>query len=144
MDKVLNRYYIAFWLLSILIGVAGEYNWLPTGLHADNVRIIYCYQVVGILLAASLVPVSLKLFNWMLVKKISRMSAFDALKRYGTFSILRLGLLAIVVVFNLLSYYLILSTTCILCACIALLASLFCIPSDRRLREELHISNDVK
>jgi hypothetical protein len=141
-NSVLKRFYIVFWLLPILICIAGEFNLLPTGSKVDSFRSVYISEVTGILLTAALVPVSLKLFHWMLINKLDSYSFPDALKRYGRLSIIRLAMLALVVVFNLISYYLILSTTCILCACIGLSASLFCIPSDRRLREELHINKE--
>jgi hypothetical protein len=144
MNSLLSKCYIVFWLLPILIVILGECNWIPTGNNAADVRATYYYEVVGILLTAALVPISLKLFHWTMVKKIDTLSFPEALRKYGIVSILRIGLLALVVVFNFLAYYLALSTTCILCSCIGLVASLFCIPSDRRLREELHITTDTK
>ena len=44
------------------------------------------------------------------------------------------------VIINILTYYLTLSNTGLLCALITLTASLFCIPGEKRLREELHIN----
>jgi hypothetical protein len=96
------------------------------------------------MLAVCLVPISLKLFQWTIAKKIDTLSIEAALAKYGKTSIIRLGMLALVVVFNLIAYYLITSTTCLFCAAIALAMALFCIPSDRRLREELHLTNNDK
>lgn len=41
-----------------------------------------------------------------------------------------------------LTYYGMLSTTGLLCALIALTASLFCLPGEERLRRELHIERE--
>jgi hypothetical protein len=144
-NKTLHKCYIVFWLLPILIGLGGEFDIIPNGgLFTGNAAFVYGYQFMGILLAVCLVPVALKLFQWTLVKKIDTLPFADALRKYGKTSIIRLALLAVVVVFNLIAYYLIASTTCLFCAAIALAMSLFCIPSDRRLREELHLTTNDK
>lgn len=144
-NKTLHKCYIVFWLLPILIGLAGELDIIPNGaLFTDKPEFIYGYQFAGILLAVCLVPISLKLFQWTIAKKIDALSIEAALAKYGKTSIIRLGMLALVVVFNLIAYYLITSTTCLFCAAIALMMALFCIPSDRRLREELHLTNNDK
>ena len=143
-ERLLSRFYMVFWALPILVVAAGEFNWLPTGDYAGNFMTNYCLEFAGILLAATLVPVSLNLFHWTLLKKIDKLPFDRALLLYGRMSIIRLSLLAIITIFNLISYYLVMSTTCMLCACIGLVASFFCIPSDRRLREELQITTDKK
>lgn len=140
-NKTLNKCYITFWLLPILIAVGGELDIIPNGgAFSTNMAFVYGYQFVGILLAVCLVPVALKLFEWTMAKKIDNMSFPDALKKYGKICVLRMAMLAIVSVFNLIAYYLIASTTCLFCTAIALAMALFCIPSDRRLREELHLT----
>lgn len=63
-----------------------------------------------------------------------------ALKRYVQWNIVRLGVLEVAIVVNLLCYYLTLSSTGNLCMLIGLTASLFCLPSEKRLRNELHIA----
>lgn len=144
-NKKLNKCYIVFWALPILIAVAGEFNIIPNGgAFTNNVAFVYGYQFAGILLACSLVPIALKLFQWTMEKKVDNMSFPTALKKYAKINIIRIGMLGLVSVFNLIAYYLIASTTCLFCAAIALAISLFCIPSDRRLREELHLISTDK
>lgn len=138
-NALLGKLYMVFWILPILICALGETDVLPTGQYAGDVRVTYYMEVVGILLAASLVPVSLKMFHVILIKKIDNLSLPEALKRYRLISVGRLFLLTLVSVYNLLAYYMVLSTACILCACIALVASFLCIPGDHRLRSDLHI-----
>lgn len=58
--------------------------------------------------------------------------------------IVRLGVLEVAIVVNLLCYYLTLSSTGNLCMLIGLTASLFCLPSEKRLRNELHIAKEEK
>lgn len=139
-NKTLNKCYIIFWVLPILIVVCGELNIIPNGgAFVANAAFVYGYQFMGILLAVCLVPISLKLFQWSMEKKVDKLAFPVALRKYGKICIIRLAMLALVSVFNLIAYYLIASTTCLFCATIALAMSLFCIPSDRRLREELHL-----
>ena len=87
-------------------------------------------------------PVSLKLFSWVLTKQIDVVAITDALRLYVLWSGVRLALLAIPVVAGFLTYYMVLSNKGVLCALIALTASLFCLPGEKRLREELHIDKE--
>ena len=140
--KILKIVYIAFWAAALLLVVIGESGILPVGIQADNVRTVYMLETVGILLTAIFVPLSLKLFSLMLTRKIDRLTFPVALKQYMLWSVVRLTLLEFVVVFNFESYYLTLSTTGLLCGLIGLTASLFCLPSERRMRSELHITKE--
>lgn len=100
------------------------------------------FETLGILLTALCIPLSLKLFSLVLKKKIDQMTITLALKCYVQWSIVRLGILEVAIVTNLLCYYLTLSTTGNLCMLIGLTASLFCLPGEKRLRNELHITKD--
>ena len=66
----------------------------------------------------------------------------DALRLYVLWSGVRLALLAVPVLAGFLTYYMILSNKGVLCALIALTASLFCLPGENRLRKELHIDKE--
>ena len=122
--------FVYFWLLPVL------------GAYAGDVRAAYFAETVTILLTAVLVPVSLKLFSWMLTKKIDVVAITDALRLYALWSGVRLALLAMPVLAGFLTYYMMLSNKGVLCALIALTASLFCLPGENRLRKELHIEKE--
>lgn len=138
----LNISYIFFWVLPAFLLGAGEFELLPVGSLADNAQATYYFETFCILLTALCVPLSLKLFSLALKRKIDRMTIVLALKRYVQWSIVRLGILEISIVASLLCYYLALSSTGNLCMLIGLTASLFCLPSEKRLRNELHITKD--
>ena len=114
------------------------------GIHLLEPDEIYYFETVGFLLTALCVPLSLKLFSLVLKKKIDHMTITLALKRYVQWNIVRLGVLEVAIVVNLLCYYLTLSNTGNLCMLIGLTASLFCLPSEKRLRNELHIAKEEK
>lgn len=122
--------YVIFWAVAILLVVGGETELLPVGLFADDVRTSYYFETIGILLTAINIPFSMKLFSLVLTRKIDNLTFPVALSRYAVWSHIRLGLLAIVVVYNLLCYYMTLNSTGALCALCALTASFFCLPSE--------------
>lgn len=131
-----------FWILPILLVILGETGGDWVGMYAGNVRVTYLAETISILLVAVNVPVSLKLFSWMLVRKIDTVSLPDALRLYLLWSSVRLILLAIPVLAGFFTYYMMLSNKGMLCALIALTASLFCLPGEERMRRELHIHRE--
>ena len=111
-------------------------------MYAGDVRVTYMAETVSILLAASCVPIALKLFSWVLIRKIDVVTLPEALRLYALWSGVRLALLAIPVLAGFFTYYIMLSSTGALCALIGLTASLFCLPGEGRLRKELHINKE--
>lgn len=138
----LNISYVLFWVLPAFLLGAGEFELLPVGIFADDMKAVYYFETVGILLTAACVPLALKLFGMVLRKKIDNQPLLVALQCYVKWSNIRLGLLEVTIVLNLLSYYLTLSNTGNLCMLIGLTASLFCLPSEKRLRSELRITKE--
>lgn len=131
-----------FWMLPILLVIFGETGGSWVGMYAGDVRAVYFAETLTILLAASCVPVSLKLFSWVLAKKMDVVGISQALRLYTFWSGVRLALLALPVLAGFLTYYMMLSSKGVLCALIALTASLFCFPGEERMRRELHINKE--
>ena len=131
-----------FWLLPILLVILGETGGDWVGMYADDVRATFFAETIAILLAAICIPVSLKLFSWVLVKKIDIVAISEALRLYVLWSGARLAILALPVLAGFLTYYMTLSNKGLLCALIGLTASLLCLPSEERLRKELHINKE--
>lgn len=137
--KKLRFEYILFWIVPVLLIAAFEIDLFPVGVYADNQGIRYGWETASILLTVLVVPVSLKYFNVILKKKIDHLSIPDALNQYVTWSSIRLLAFAITALFNLVVYYLTLGNIGSLCALIAFTASVFCIPGEKRLRDDLNI-----
>ena len=125
--------FISFWLLPVIWIIVGETGGDWVGIYAADVRTTYFAETLSILLVAACVPVSLKLFAWVLTRKIDKVSLPEALRLYSFWSKVWVGLAV---------YYLTLSNKGLLCAFIALTASLFCLPGEGRLRKELHINKE--
>ncbi|MDL2212677.1 hypothetical protein LJC72_05985 [Bacteroides sp. OttesenSCG-928-D19] len=149
MEEKINRairnlkiQYFALWLLPLLLIVLFETNILSEGVYADNPELQYLWETIGILVVIACVPLSLKLFSFVLKKQIDDLSFLKALSSYELWSGIRLLILGFAVLLNVLIYYFTLNNIGGFCALIGLTASLFCYPSEKRLREELHITND--
>lgn len=136
---LLKGYYIAFWLIPLFWVVMGEMDAMPVGELVDDKTGSFFFEAACILLTAICVPLSLKLFNLVLTRKIDTYTFPVALSRYTLWSLVRLGILEFGVLVSLFGYYFTLSSTGALCACIGLTASFFCLPSEKKLREELRI-----
>ncbi|MDR0961057.1 MAG: hypothetical protein LBM62_00640 [Mediterranea sp.] len=137
--KRLRTIFVAFWAIAVLLIIIGEVwgdNW---ALFAGNARAAYYGETAVILLTAACVPVSLKLYAWVLARKIDKVAFEKALPLYLRWNMVRMALLALPLLSGIVIYYLILSSTGLLCAAIALTASLFCVPGEKRLRRELYI-----
>ena len=137
----LKRNYAYLWFAALLIVILGETGGFNlTCAYADNVRAVFFTETIVILLTACCVPAALKLFAWVKQKKIDvNASTEQALNQYVTWSCIRILLLTIPVITGVIGYYLMQSSSCILCTCIAFTASLFCIPSEKQLRKDLMI-----
>lgn len=140
--RFLRMSYVIFWIVPVVFMLVGEISDDLMGEYADNVRVMYYAETLSILLTAICIPLSLKLFAWVLYRRIDRASITSALQLYVFWSGIRLVLLLLPLLAGFLTYYVMLSTTGLLCALIALTASLFCLPSEERLRRELHIERE--
>lgn len=137
-----KSFYTLFWLLPIAMVVVGETSDTWTGIYADDANATYLGEITVIILTITGVPAALKLFSWVMTKHIDRTPIEEALRLYVIWSGVRIALLALPVLSGLAVYYTALSTQSLLCACIGLIASLFCIPGLKRLKQELHIEHE--
>ncbi len=129
-----------FWMLPMCGIVVGETGNEWVGSCAGEVLFTYYIETFCILLTAICVPLSLKIFASQLKHKIDKERLPEALSLYRNWSLYRLLLLSLPVLTGVTLYYLTMSNTGMLCASISLVASLFCWPSENRMRKELHIS----
>ena len=127
------------WVVPLLIGITTELDTPWVGAFAGDVRAAYGVETLVILLTVACVPLALKLFAWVLARRIDTAGIDQALRLYGIWSTVRALLLFLPALGGFLGYYLLLSNKCLLCGLIALVAMLFCVPGQKRLRNELHI-----
>ncbi len=137
----LRRLYAYYWFLALLLLAYGESGACAyEGVLADNVRAVYIFESVVILLTAVCVPCGLKLFAVKLRRSISQCTdTHRALHLYTVWSSIRLLLLALPLLAGIVCYHSCQSSTGLLCAAICLLASLLCIPGTTRISNDLNL-----
>ena len=139
--STLKRNFAYLWFAALFIIILGESGGFSlTGAYADNVRVVYFTETIVILLTACCVPAALKFFAWVKKRNNSTDVSIDtAIHQYVMWCSIRIVILAVPIIFGIIGYYLMLSTSCILCACIGLTSSLFCVPSEKQLKKDLLI-----
>ena len=135
--------FLGVWTAPLLLVVLYETGLYQEGMIAGNAQMEYILQSVSILLTIGLIPFALRMFNLNLVKRIKELPLQQALKSYQTWSLLRLALLFVPAIMALSFYYLTMNTTNLFCACMALIATLFCVPSDSRIKNELDLPENL-
>ena len=135
--------FLGVWTAPLLLVVLYETGLYQEGMIAGNAQMEYILQSVSILLTIGLIPFALRMFNLNLVKRIKELPLQQALKSYQTWSILRLALLFVPAILALSFYYLTMNTTNLFCACMALIATLFCVPSENRIKNELDLPENL-
>ena len=135
--------FLGVWTAPLLLVVLYETGLYQEGLIVGNAQMEYILQSVSILLTIGLIPFALRMFNLNLVKRIKELPLQQALKSYQTWSLLRLALLFVPAIMALSFYYLTMNTTNLFCACMALIATLFCVPSENRIKNELDLPENL-
>lgn len=132
------------WGICILFAILYEAGLLHEGYFAGDGRMDYILQSVGILLTIIMIPLALRMFALNLMKRIRQLPLRYALSSYRIWSDVRLCLLFVPIFLNLQFYYLTLNTTGLFCSMMALMASLFCIPSEKRIKKELDLPEEIE
>lgn len=136
--------FIALWACPILLVILYETGVLPEGTYTGDAQMEYIMQSASILLTIGLIPFSLRLFSLNLVKRIKELPLAEALKSYRIWSDIRYCLLFVPAMLSMTFYYLTLNTTGLFCAAIALIASLFCVPTYNRIANELDLPETIE
>ncbi len=134
--------YIAIWLLVAGLFLSYETGLFEEGTLAHDGRLCYVLQTATVLLTLCLIPVALKMFSLALDKRVKPLPRPEALRAYQRWSEVRLAMLAVVVLVGLSVYYSTLSSIGGLCALVGLLATLFCLPGEARVKGELNLCDE--
>ena len=135
--------FLGVWTAPLLLVVLYATGLYQEGMIAGNAQMEYILQSVSLLLTIGLIPFALRMFNLNMVKRIKELPLQQALKSYQIWSILRLALLFVPAIMALSFYYLTMNTTNLFCACMALIATLFCVPSESRIKNELDLPENL-
>lgn len=135
--------YVAVWLLAAGLFLMNGTGIVEEGALAHDGRLCYVLQTATVLLTLCLIPVSLKMFGMALEKRVRPLPLPESLRSYLRWSEIRLAMLAVVVMIGLTVYHSTLSSIGGLCALVGLLATLFCLPGEERLRSELNLNDEA-
>ncbi|MBO5874588.1 MAG: hypothetical protein J6Q35_06140 [Rikenellaceae bacterium] len=136
--------FILVWALPLVYALLHETGVLSQGVLAGDAQMEYIFQTIGILMTIVLIPFALRIFNLNLVKRIQELPLQQALKSYRIWADVRLALLVVPALINLQFYYLTLNNTGLFCAAMSLIASLFCVPSESRIKNELDLPENLE
>ena len=136
--------FILVWALPLVYALLHEAGVLSQGALAGDAQMEYIFQTIGILMTIVLIPFALRIFNLNLVKRIQELPLQQALKSYRIWADVRLALLLVPALINLQFYYLTLNNTGLFCAAMSLIASLFCVPSESRIKNELDLPENCE
>ena len=145
-ERILTLQKVMFsivWIAPILIVVLNETGVYQKGIYQGDVQMDYILQSISILLTMGLIIFALRMFNLNLVKRIKNLPLQEALKSYRIWCDVRLSLLFVPIVLDFAFYYLTLNTTSLFCGLMALIATLFCVPTKSRIMNELDLPEDI-
>lgn len=137
--RTMQIQYAFYITIAILLVGLYQSDLILEGTYAGDFGMQYILETIGILTTIALVPLSLKIFSVKLNKKIKMAGFENALKLYRQWSSVRLMIIAFITYLNIMIYYMTLNSIGGLCALIGLTASIFCLPGERKLREELNL-----
>ena len=145
-ERILTLQKVMFaivWIAPVLIVVLNETGVYQKGIYQGDAQMDYILQSISILLTMGLIIFALRMFNLNLVKRIKNLPLQEALKSYRIWCDVRLSLLFVPILLDFAFYYLTLNTTSLFCGLMALLATLFCVPSKNRIMNELDLPEDI-
>jgi len=104
----------------------------------------YILQCICILMTLACIPLGLWWFKFNFVKKFKERSLEEALRYYINCNIVRIMLVSAPIMIGFAWYMVTTSNnTYLFCACMAFIATLFCVPSEERLKNELDLPEEI-
>lgn len=123
--------YASLWAVSLLFALLYEKNILEGGAYADDATMCYVLGTFSVVLTILLIPLSLRLFA-RVFRKLAAMPEEGALRMQVRYELMRIALYYVIVLLNLTVYYATMESGAALCALMALVAYLFCVPKEMK------------
>lgn len=139
----LNLLSYLFFVVLVVVCILFELGILPQYLLKDNTIIQYVSTTIGVLLTIAVIPFSLKLFDLKLAKT-DGLDSEQALKSYYKWAFIRIAALYIVILCDVIIYYLVVKSEMFFCALMVFAITLYCHPSVKRVCRELKIEKEEK
>jgi hypothetical protein len=97
---------------------------------------------IGILSTLLVLPLAVKLFLLNTTRALRRMNKDEALDFYHIWSLVRMVLVTLCISYNVFIYYMTLNMTGLLCACIGICITIYCLPTRQRVDQYLETVNE--
>lgn len=131
---ILRSTYIVTFMSSVLLIIIFETGMLAKGIYAYDSMTNYVCEMIGIFLTIVCIPLALKLMSFSMIKRMLNQDS----GKYFTLSVVRISLLALTLLYNVASYYLLgEDATLGYLALMAVVAFLFIWPSRGKMDYEL-------
>ena len=131
---ILRSTYIVTFMSAILLIIIFETGMLANGIYAYDSMTNYVCEMIGIFLTIVCIPLALKLMSFSMVKRMLNQDS----GKYFTLCAVRISLLALTLLYNVASYYLLgEDATLGYLALMAVVAFLFIWPSRGKMDYEL-------
>ena len=124
---ILRVAYASLWAVSLLFATLYEENILEGGSFADDATMCYALGTVSVILTILLIPVSLRLFA-RVFKRLASLPEQESQRLQFRYELMRIALYYVIVLLNLAIYYATMESGAALCALMALVAYMFCVP----------------
>ena len=125
------------WAVVIIIFVLGLLGIIVNGSVAPNSQQEFTLNCISILSTLLVVPLAMKLFLLNTTKALRRMNKDEALDFYHIWSMVRLVLVTLCIAFNIVAYYMTLNITGLLCACMGICLTIYCLPTRPKVEQYL-------
>lgn len=128
---------VAAWLLAVVTLLLGQLDVIPNGtlVGEEHATDEFALRIVCIMTTLVSIPLSIKLFSLNTTRGLRRLDNDEALASYHLWSAIRLLMMVCPAVLDIVSYYLVVDTSYVLCAVISLASTVLCIPSDNKVRK---------
>lgn len=140
--RVLLAELLVVWGVSIVVVVLGQMDVIPNGIVDAHSNEEFVLNTVSIILTVIGIPGAIKLFTLNTTRGLRRMNNEEALGAYHVWSAVRMAILGVLAVYGLVVYYITMNVSGAFCCCIALLATLYCLPSKDKIDSYLATVNN--
>ncbi len=137
--RIIHLVYLICWLMPVIFIFIGYTSIIQFDSISNDSVSTYFLEVAEVGATILLIPLALKMMPWLLKTKIDHLGIEKAIESYKIYSILQLVLISIPIILGMVIYVLTKGNIGIFCHLIGVTSLLFCIPSEKRMRQDLHI-----
>jgi len=133
---------VVAWAVVVILFVLGSQGVIVNGSVEPHSQREFTLNSIGILSTLLVLPLAVKLFLLNTTRALRRMNKDEALDFYHIWSLVRMVLVTLCISYNVFIYYMTLNMTGLLCACIGICITIYCLPTRQRVDQYLETVNE--